>query len=186
MIRGGQYLDVLMAGARSLAGILIRLTREVVLDPRVGNLNFPVNERQLELLGHLLFDLGHVTLRIGLAFGIDRLLYLGLDLEVEFHAQVAATPVLDAFSFLPVGTIDLRVMFGFARLDQTGIDPLVFGEIALLQQQAATVFGERDDLHALNRAPLSIAAQIDVRGLDQSFVAEIPEVVLKRAGFSVV
>jgi hypothetical protein len=36
-------------------------------------------------------------------------------------------------------------MFGLAGLDQTGVDPLVFGQVALLQQQAPTVFGKRDD-----------------------------------------
>ena len=62
-------------------------------------------------------------------------------------------------------------MLDLARLDQAGVDPLIFVKAALLDEKAAAILGERDDFDALNRAPASVAAQIDVLGFDQPLVA---------------
>jgi hypothetical protein len=77
-------------------------------------------------------------------------------------------------------------VFGLAWFDQPGVYLLVFGKIAFLNKEAAAFFGERGDFDTLNRAPPTVAAEIDVLGFDQPLVAEILEVVFEGTGFAVV
>lgn len=99
------------------------------------------------VLGAVGVDGGHAARRIGLPLAVDRLLHVGLDLVVEAHAEVGAAVALDAIGLFPIRAVNLRVVLHLARLDQTGVDLLVFRKVAILNKEAAALPGQRD--HAL-------------------------------------
>jgi hypothetical protein len=73
-----------------------------------------------------------------------------------------------------------------AWLDQTGIDPLVVGQIALLDKQVATGFRECDHFDSFYGPPLSIVAEIDALGLHEALVTEIVQIVLQLPRLAIV